>query len=102
MKYKAYSLFYLNVFRIEKLESLVRYFLLFSVEFYQLMRCRVRLYVFLYLVILWGCIMRKMEKPDLVSVVEREGIALKQRGRCLWACCPLNRIVCSELYTATV
>lgn len=34
--------------------------------------------------------MRKMEKPDIVPVVEQEGITLKQRGRCLWACCPFH------------
>ncbi|MBZ0157389.1 MAG: hypothetical protein K8I29_14420 [Alphaproteobacteria bacterium] len=31
-----------------------------------------------------------LQKPDLASVIESEGITLRQRGRTLWACCPLH------------
>ena len=30
-------------------------------------------------------------KPDILSVLEKLGIELKQRGRHLWACCPLHQ-----------
>jgi len=33
---------------------------------------------------------RDWEKPDIVQVADREGIALKQRGHTLWACCPFH------------
>jgi hypothetical protein len=29
-------------------------------------------------------------KPDIVSILQREGIELRQKGRDLWACCPLH------------
>lgn len=31
------------------------------------------------------------KKPDIVSVIEREGIALTRRGDKLWALCPLHK-----------
>lgn len=30
------------------------------------------------------------DKPDIISVLEREGVSLTQRGRYFWACCPLH------------
>lgn len=30
------------------------------------------------------------DKPDIISVLEREGVSLAQRGRYFWACCPLH------------
>ncbi|MCF6159229.1 MAG: hypothetical protein E3K32_11845 [wastewater metagenome] len=30
------------------------------------------------------------QKPDIVSILEKEGIELRQRGRHFWACCPLH------------
>lgn len=31
-----------------------------------------------------------IKKPEIVSVLEGEGVELRQRGRRLWACCPLH------------
>lgn len=31
-----------------------------------------------------------VKKPDIVTVIEREGVALKQRGDKLWALCPFH------------
>ncbi|HHT9136450.1 MAG TPA: CHC2 zinc finger domain-containing protein [Candidatus Wunengus sp. YC60] len=32
----------------------------------------------------------KIKKPNIVSILEREGVALRQKGRHLQACCPLH------------
>ena len=32
----------------------------------------------------------ELQKPDIMTVMEREGIELKRRGRDLWASCPLH------------
>lgn len=29
-------------------------------------------------------------KPDIIIVLEREGIELRQRGRLWWSCCPFH------------
>lgn len=34
--------------------------------------------------------MQVIEKPNIISIIEKEGIGLRQRGRYLWACCPLH------------
>lgn len=31
-----------------------------------------------------------MNKPEIVSILEKEGVELRQRGWRLWACCPLH------------
>ena len=31
-----------------------------------------------------------MRKPDIITVLEGEGIELKRKGNSLWACCPLH------------
>src|SRR3990172_6866136 len=31
-----------------------------------------------------------LQKPDIVSILEKEGIERQHRGRYLWACCPLH------------
>jgi len=33
----------------------------------------------------------EFEKPDIVEVLEREGVELKRRGKDLWGCCPLHK-----------
>lgn len=34
--------------------------------------------------------MTAIEKPDILSTIQSEGIELKQRGRYHWACCPFH------------
>jgi len=31
-----------------------------------------------------------IKKPDILEIFSKEGISLQQRGRYLWACCPLH------------
>lgn len=34
--------------------------------------------------------MQTIEKPDIISIIEKEGIELRQRGQYFWTCCPLH------------
>lgn len=31
-----------------------------------------------------------IKKPNIISIIEKEGIELRQRGQYFWACCPLH------------
>lgn len=35
-------------------------------------------------------VMGNMQKPDIQSVLEKEGVELRRKGRNWWACCPLH------------
>ena len=34
--------------------------------------------------------MQVIEKPDIISIIEKEGVELRQRGQYFWTCCPLH------------
>ncbi len=34
--------------------------------------------------------MQAIEKPDIISIIEKEGIELRQRGQYFWTCCLLH------------